>query len=119
MTSFVSDLSPRNEVSIACKRLMAQIVEDWLKADPTRSRKQLALALGVTPSDLSHWLTPKVRFTLPLDLIGPFCAATGNDDLIWFAFLHIKTLRYPGISLGMVQDENATARTVAPLQAVS
>ena len=98
---------------------MARIVEDWLKADPTRSKKELAFAIGITPSDLAHWLTPKVRFTLPLDLIGPFCAAVGNDDLIWFAFLHINTLRYPGISPWSVQNENTPARTGVRLSAVS
>lgn len=70
---------PANSESLAFKRIMADAIEDW-----GGSKKALAIELGISQSDLSHYLSVKCGYTLPAHLIVPFCEVTGNWELIRF-----------------------------------
>ena len=68
------------------KGIMNKSIERFLEDNPQASKKSIALDLGATSADLSHWLSDKTRFTMPGHLIGPFCAIVGDNSLAWHVF---------------------------------
>lgn len=66
------------------KRIMQASVERAEEENPSISKKSIALDLGYTPADLSHWLSPKCpRSTMPAHLVPLFCHLTGDNTLLW------------------------------------
>ena len=82
-TNIVPALSPSNAPALAFKRVMSASIDRWLEEDITRTKKALAMDLGHTQADLSHWLSTSTRFTLPGHLVPAFCRLVGDNSLIW------------------------------------
>ena len=72
-----------NDPVIDFKTVMAKSIDRWLEEDVSRTKKALAIDLGATQADLSHWLTSKTSFTLPGHLVPAFCRIVGDNSLIW------------------------------------
>jgi len=86
MTSVWPDALFLHDDAIEFKRIMENSIQRAMDQDHTLTRKRIAMELGATPSDLSHWLSSKTRFTMPGHLIKRFCAICKDNELAYFAF---------------------------------
>ena len=97
-------------LSVAFKSVMIASIDRWLEADAQNSKKALALDLGCSPTDLSHWISDKTYFTMPGHLVPLFCSIVGDNSLLWLGqTLYEERQR----SLTAVVQQNAAATTAA------
>lgn len=71
-------MSSRNPEAFEFKAVMADAIE--ASGIP---KKVIAIDLGVSGPDLSHWLSDKTGFTMPGHLIPRFCEIVRDNSLIW------------------------------------
>ena len=83
MTSIEPFERSGNPEAIAFKQVMTASIERFLEDHPDASRKRIALDLGATPADLSHWTSAKTSFTLPGHLVPLFCQILNDNALLW------------------------------------
>lgn len=69
--------------AFAFKRLMQQTIARFLEDNPTSSKKAIAIDLGATSADLSHWLSDRTSYTLPAHLVPRLCRIVGDNSLLW------------------------------------
>lgn len=94
-----------NDPALDFKRVMAASIDRWLEEDISRTKKALAMDLGHTQADLSHWLSASTRFTLPGHLVPAFCRLVGDNSLIW----HISAMYEAGPAGATPLSSTATA----------
>lgn len=68
---------PRNPASVDIKRLMRVALSKRPNA-----KKDAAIDMGVVPAALSHWISDESETALPVDLLGLFCASTGDYSVL-------------------------------------
>lgn len=83
MTNFMLGQRISNDPALEFKGVMAASIQRWLENDTLRTKKALAIDLGASQADLSHWLSERTRFTLPGHLVSAFCRLVGDNSLIW------------------------------------
>lgn len=85
MTNIIGlELGYRESFPIELKSCMEACIEKAMEADPTVSKKSIAMDLGYTPADLSHWLSPRCpKSTMPAHLVPLFCRLVHDNALIW------------------------------------
>lgn len=85
MTNIIGlDLGYRESFPIEFKQCMEASIERAMESDPTISKKSIAMDLGYTPPDLSHWLSLRCpKSTMPGHLVPLFCRIVRDNSLIW------------------------------------
>lgn len=97
-------------LSVAFKQTMSASIDRWIEADPGNSKKALAIDLGCSQADLSHWISDKTSYTMYGHLVPLFCSIVGDNSLIWLGTTLYEQRQQ---SLTAVVQQNAAATTAA------
>jgi hypothetical protein len=72
------------EFIVELKSVMDACIARAMEEDPSVSKKSIAMNLGYTQADLSHWLSPKCpKTTMPSHLMPLFCILVRDNTPLW------------------------------------